>query len=260
MNRTLRGWSNIRVAVAGRRGPGPGARSGRLRRWRGRQRPGLQVARPGDRQRAAAERHLQGRSGRPARRPPSWRSARSSRRSPRPAPTTPSASSTRTRARIRPPLSTAARTLVNDQGASCLTGPWSPDAVAQTAKDLAIPSKTLEISPVPVSTDTADLSDHDLIDSTALPESLQGSALSKAIGGALGGQQGHTVNVAASNDAYGDTISQDFIEAWQGQNGDGRRACRPRAPPLAAPPPAALGRPRTPPRPRRSPAATRTPS
>ncbi len=72
---------------------------------------------------------------------------------------------------------------------------------------------------MPVSTDTADLSDHDLIDSTALPESLQGSALSKAIGGALGGQQGHTVNVAASNDAYGDTIAQDFIEAWQGQNG-----------------------------------------
>ena len=63
----------------------------------------------------------------------------------------------------------AARTLVNDQGASCLTGPWSADAVAQTAKDIAIPSKTLEISPVAVSTDTADLSDHDLIDSTALP-------------------------------------------------------------------------------------------
>jgi ABC-type branched-subunit amino acid transport system substrate-binding protein len=113
----------------------------------------------------------------------------------------------------------AARTLVNDQGASCLTGPWSADAVAQTAKDIAIPSKTLEISPVPVSNDTADLSDHDLIDSTALPESLQGSALSKAIGGALGGQQGHTVNVAASDDAYGDTIAQDFIEAWQGQKG-----------------------------------------
>jgi branched-chain amino acid transport system substrate-binding protein len=113
----------------------------------------------------------------------------------------------------------AARTLVNDQGASCLTGPWSADAVAETAKDIAIPSKTLEISPVSVSTDTADLSDHDLIDSTALPESLQGSALSNAIGGALGGQQGHTVNVAASNDAYGDTIAQDFIEAWQGQNG-----------------------------------------
>ena len=113
----------------------------------------------------------------------------------------------------------AARTLVNDNGASCLTGPWSADAVAETAKDIAIPSKTLEISPVPVSTDTAELSDHDLIDSTALPESLQGSALSNAIGGALGGQQGHTVNVAASNDAYGDTIAQDFIEAWQGQNG-----------------------------------------
>ena len=113
----------------------------------------------------------------------------------------------------------SAKRLVNSDGATCLTGPWSPDAVMQVAKDVAIPAKTLEISPVSVGADVADLSDHDLIDSTALPESLEGSALSQAIGRELGGEQGHTVNVAASNDTHGDTIRQDFIDAWQGQDG-----------------------------------------
>ena len=73
---------------------------------------------------------------------------------------------------------------------ACLTGPWSPDAVVQVAKDVAIPAKTLEISPVSVGADVADLSDHDLIDSTALPESLEGSALSQAIGARAGRRAG----------------------------------------------------------------------
>jgi branched-chain amino acid transport system substrate-binding protein len=113
----------------------------------------------------------------------------------------------------------AAKKLVGEEGATCLTGPWAPDAVMQVAKDVAIPAKALEISPISVGDDVADLSDHDLIDSTALPESLEGSALSQAIGRELGGEQGHTINVAASNDTYGDTIRQDFTDAWQGQDG-----------------------------------------
>jgi branched-chain amino acid transport system substrate-binding protein len=113
----------------------------------------------------------------------------------------------------------AAKTLVNGDRASCLTGPWSSDAVAQTAKDVAIPAKVLEISPVPTGQDVADISDHDLVDSTALPDSLEGSALSTAIDRDLGGAQGHSVNVATSNDTNGDTIAQDFIRAWQGQDG-----------------------------------------
>jgi branched-chain amino acid transport system substrate-binding protein len=113
----------------------------------------------------------------------------------------------------------SAEKLVNGDRASCLTGPWSPDAVAQTAHDITIPAKVLEISPVPTGQDVAELSDHDLVDSTALPDSLEGSALSKAIDRDLGGTQGYTVNVAASNDSYGDSITQDFIEAWQGDDG-----------------------------------------
>lgn len=113
----------------------------------------------------------------------------------------------------------SAKKLVNGDGASCVTGPWSSDAVAETAHDVAIPSKVLEISPVAASEDVVELSDHDLIDSTALPVSLEGGALSTAIERDLGGAQGFTVNVAASDDTYGDAITQDFIEAWQDNDG-----------------------------------------
>jgi branched-chain amino acid transport system substrate-binding protein len=113
----------------------------------------------------------------------------------------------------------SAKKLINDDRASCLTGPWSSDAVDQTAHDIAIPAKVLEISPVPTGGDVAELNDHDLINSTALPESLEGSALSKAIDSDLGGAQGHSVSVASSSDTYGDTLSQDFVEEWQGEDG-----------------------------------------
>jgi ABC-type branched-subunit amino acid transport system substrate-binding protein len=113
----------------------------------------------------------------------------------------------------------SARQLVEGDRATCLTGPWSADAVAQTAQDVAIPSKVLEITPTPTGTDIADLNDHDLLNSTALPESVEGSALAKAIEEDLGGAQGHTVNVAASDGAYGDTLSQDFVKEWQHAHG-----------------------------------------
>jgi ABC-type branched-subunit amino acid transport system substrate-binding protein len=109
--------------------------------------------------------------------------------------------------------------LIKGDGATCLTGPWSSDAIAQAAHDVVIPAKTLEIAPVPTGADVTDLSDHDLVNSTALPESVEGSALSDAIEKDLGGAQGHSVNVASTNDTYGSTISQDFIADWQGKDG-----------------------------------------
>src|SRR4051794_24100902 len=42
--------------------------------------------------------------------------------------------------------STAASGLVDQSGVSCLTGPWSADAVEQVADDVAVPSKVLEIA------------------------------------------------------------------------------------------------------------------
>jgi len=113
----------------------------------------------------------------------------------------------------------SARKLVDGERASCLTGPWSSAGVAAVAHDIAIPAEVLEISPVATGDDVADLSDHDLVDSTALPVSAEGAALADAIERALGGVEGHTVNVAASTDPSSDTLSRDFIEAWQEEDG-----------------------------------------
>jgi ABC-type branched-subunit amino acid transport system substrate-binding protein len=115
--------------------------------------------------------------------------------------------------------SESAKKLVDEDGASCLTGPWSSDAVAKVGQDIVIPAKVLEIAPVPASEEVADLSDHDLVNSTALPESLEGSGLSKAIDEELGGAQGNSVSIASGSDSYGDTLSRDFTEDWQDKDG-----------------------------------------
>jgi branched-chain amino acid transport system substrate-binding protein len=113
----------------------------------------------------------------------------------------------------------SAKQLVDSDGASCLTGPWTAEAVAEVANEVAIPSKVLQVSPVPAGSDVTDLDDHDLVVSTALPVSLEGEALGNAIERGLGAASGHTVNVAASNDSYGNTVSQDFVDSWQESDG-----------------------------------------
>jgi branched-chain amino acid transport system substrate-binding protein len=125
------------------------------------------------------------------------------------------------------------RKLVGDDGATCLTGPWSSEAVAEAAHDVAVPGKVLEISPVATGENVAELSDHDLVDSTALPTSAEGEALAKAIEQDLGGAQGHTVNVVATTDTDSNAISQDFIETWQDDDGTvGRQIVLPSQPSL----------------------------
>src|SRR5262245_35034818 len=130
----------------------------------------------------------------------------------------------------------SAKQLVDAHQVSCLTGPWSSEAVAEAANEVTIPGKVLQISPVATGDDVADLNDHDLVDSTALPASAEGDALATAIESALGAVDGHTVNVAASSDPSVDMISQDFIQAWQGTEGTfGRQIVLP-------PPPAQVTR------------------
>lgn len=113
----------------------------------------------------------------------------------------------------------SARTLVGGDRASCLTGPWSADAIAPVAENVVIPAKALEITPVPTGADVADLSDHDLVNSTALPESLEGVALSDAIERDLGGARGKSVSVAAADDGYASALSDDFVKDWQNKDG-----------------------------------------
>jgi ABC-type branched-subunit amino acid transport system substrate-binding protein len=113
----------------------------------------------------------------------------------------------------------AASKLVHADGATCLTGPWSAESFLQTAEAVAIRNKVLQISPTPPSEEIADLSDRDLVNSTALPVTLEGTAIAKAVARDLGDAEGYTVNVGATNDTYGDSLSEGFIESWQGQDG-----------------------------------------
>jgi ABC-type branched-subunit amino acid transport system substrate-binding protein len=113
----------------------------------------------------------------------------------------------------------SAKRLIDGGGATCLTGPWSSEAVARTAEEVTVPGKVLEITPVATGDDVAQLNDHDLVDSTALPVSTEGDALAKAIEQALGGVEGHTVSAAAGTDPSSTTVKQDFIRAWQDGNG-----------------------------------------
>jgi branched-chain amino acid transport system substrate-binding protein len=113
----------------------------------------------------------------------------------------------------------SAQKLIDSDRASCLTGPWSAEAVAKTAEDVAIPGNVLQISPVPAGADVTELSDHDLVNSTALPQSVEGQGISDAIDDELGGTEGEKVNIAVNHGEYGDTVGQDFIEAWQENDG-----------------------------------------
>jgi len=147
----------------------------------GRQWSRLPAALPGDRQLAAPQRQLEAPGSLAGSIGPGSR--RIGRRSALPVPITLSERSLRTRgATPRPRTDSAKRTRQTTIAASCLTGPWSADAGgANGTRPVAIPAKVLEIRRLPTGADVADLSDHDLVNSTALPTSLEGSALSKAI-------------------------------------------------------------------------------
>jgi branched-chain amino acid transport system substrate-binding protein len=127
----------------------------------------------------------------------------------------------------------SAKQLVDGNGASCLTGPWTSEAVAQTANQVAVPSKVLEISPVAAGADVAELNDHDLVDSTALPVSVEGEALATAIERDLGAAAGNIVNVATGPGTDSNAIAQDFTETWQDHDGTvGRQIVLPADPSL----------------------------
>jgi len=103
-----------------------------------------------------------------------------------------------------------------------LTGPWTSEGVAQVAQDVAIPSEVLQISPVATGHDVADLKDHDLVDSTALPTSTEGQAIADAIEQSLGDIDGSTVNVGVNPDSGAEDVAGDFVKAWQEADGTAR--------------------------------------
>lgn len=112
----------------------------------------------------------------------------------------------------------AARRLVDD-GATCLTGPWSSPATIAVAEAVSIPDGILQISPAATGDEISDLSDDGLVNRTALPDSAQGPVLAREIAADLGGASGRTVNIGTRNDVYGIGMSKSFADAWEADGG-----------------------------------------
>jgi branched-chain amino acid transport system substrate-binding protein len=100
-----------------------------------------------------------------------------------------------------------------------MTGPWDSESVAETARAVTVPAGLLLITPSASGNELTELDDQGLLVSLVPPPKSEGEALANAIERDLEGADGKTVNVAGRSDAYGDDMTQAFIEAWQGRGG-----------------------------------------
>jgi ABC-type branched-subunit amino acid transport system substrate-binding protein len=113
-----------------------------------------------------------------------------------------------------------ARRMIEDDGATCLAGPWGPRESAQTFESTSSPERVLQIIPTSVGDALGDPDDPDgLLNYAALASTPQGSALADYVAKELGGAEGETVNVGARDDAYGTGIAEVFRIAWEDKGG-----------------------------------------
>jgi hypothetical protein len=63
----------------------------------------------------------------------------------------------------------AAKRMVDANGASCLIGGWTPEDTVEVAKSVSIPEEVLQISPAPADEEVAALQDDELVNSLAPP-------------------------------------------------------------------------------------------
>ncbi len=109
----------------------------------------------------------------------------------------------------------AARKLVDSDGASCITGAWASADSEPTALSVAIPDGVLQISPASTNPGLTDLDDNGLFARTSPPDTFQGPTLADAIAADLGSAEGKTVNIGARNDDYGTALAETFSAAWE---------------------------------------------
>jgi ABC-type branched-subunit amino acid transport system substrate-binding protein len=110
--------------------------------------------------------------------------------------------------------------MVEEDGATCLAGPWGPRESAQTFESTSSPEDVLQIIPTSVGDALGDPDDPDgLLNYTALSSVPQGPALADYVAQELDGAEGVTVNMGARDDAYGTGIAERFRIAWQDKGG-----------------------------------------
>jgi branched-chain amino acid transport system substrate-binding protein len=110
--------------------------------------------------------------------------------------------------------------MIDDDGASCVVGPWTGADTIAVARDVTIPRDVPLITPAATLEEISTLDDHDLVSRTVPPDSAQGAALAKAIEEDLGEAKGRTVDVLARADAGGEAIAAAFALAWEEAGGE----------------------------------------
>jgi ABC-type branched-subunit amino acid transport system substrate-binding protein len=110
----------------------------------------------------------------------------------------------------------AAQQLISE-GASCLVGPWASDETVPVGQTVAARQQVPLISPSSTSPEITDLPDDGYVFRTAPSDALQGVVLADAVGKELGTDA--TISVAARNDAYGEGIANEFIDAFEANGG-----------------------------------------
>lgn len=110
----------------------------------------------------------------------------------------------------------AARKVVGG-GASCLVGSIFSGDTEAIARSATGPSGAVQISPSSSATHLTDLEDNGLLFRVALPDSVQGPVLARAMVDAIG--EGKSVAIGARNDIFGKGFVEEFKPAWSEAGG-----------------------------------------
>ncbi|UJA20072.1 ABC transporter substrate-binding protein [Thermoleophilia bacterium SCSIO 60948] len=115
----------------------------------------------------------------------------------------------------------AARKLVDSDGASCITGAWASADTIPTAESVTIDAEVPLISPASTSDEITAIGGENpgLVNRTAPPDSFQGPTLANYIDQEIGAD-GSTANVGARNDAYGTGLAETFSGGWEDLGGE----------------------------------------
>jgi ABC-type branched-subunit amino acid transport system substrate-binding protein len=111
----------------------------------------------------------------------------------------------------------AARKLA-DAGASCIAGAWASTDSIPVARSVTTREGILQISPASTSSELTPLEDDGLLNRVPPADNLQGAVLAQFVTDQLG--EGSAVAVAGRNDSYGEGLTGQFIEAYEGLGGE----------------------------------------
>jgi branched-chain amino acid transport system substrate-binding protein len=111
----------------------------------------------------------------------------------------------------------AATKLIETDGVTVMAGPMASSEVIPTAENVAVDAGVPIISPSATDPAISELDDSGLVARTAPSDANQGKLLAQVIAGQIGADA--TVNTGNRNDAYGNSLVQEFSKAWEAGGG-----------------------------------------